>query len=138
MAKWNGPRRLMGVVCLLSAGCTSLREIPRSQYAARAERRNVRLETREHLLYDFDYIQVAGDSLVGFRRRDSEGPIEDFGRLAIPLDEVAKLSARGVDWYRTGVIGGGVIAVVVAAGLSNSNNGSQGGTSGGGKGGTIP
>ncbi len=138
MTKWNGPRRFVGLVCILGAGCTSLREIPRREYAAQPERRDVRLETRDHLLYEFDYIQVAGDSLVGFRRRETEGPIEDYGRLIIPLDDVAKLSARRVDWYRTSLIGGGVIAVAVAAGLSNSNNNAQGNSSGGGKGGTIP
>ena len=137
LRRW--PRLWLCGIWFLGAGCTSLREIPRNQYAAKPERKNVRLETREGLVYEFDYVQVAGDSLTGFRRRDIEGPFDEYGQLAVPLDQVAKLSARGVDWYRTSLIGGGVIAAVVVAGLSasNNNNPSQGG-GGGGKGPGIP
>ena len=133
------PRLAVCGALLLGAGCTSLREIPRSQYAAQPERKNVRLETQEGLVYEFDYVQVGGDSLTGFRRRESEGPIEDYGQMSLPLDRIAKLSARGVNWYRTGLIGGGVIAAVVAAGLNSSNNNHPSSDNGGGgKAGGVP
>ena len=121
----------MASLWLLGTGCTALREIPPSQYAVAPERRHVRLVTRTGLSYEFDYVKVAGDSLLGYRRRDVGGPAEDYATLAVPLEDVARLSERGVDWYRTGLIGGGVLAAVVAAGLSaRSDNGSE--NSGGG------
>jgi hypothetical protein len=124
----------VGLSWLLAAGCTTLREIPRSQYASQPERRHVRLVTREGLVYEFDYIQVSGDSLIGYRRRDVEGPAEEFALVGLPLEEVQRLSARSVDWYRTGLIGGGVIAAFVAKGLTESSDKPEGGGGGGGGG----
>ena len=125
--------RFSGVLaCLALAGCTSLREIPRSEYAAQAERKHVRLITREGLVYEFDYVTVNGDSLTGFRRRDSAGPVEDYASMQVPLEEVQKLSARSIDWYRTGLIGGGALAALVVKGLSDANASSDGGGGGGG------
>ena len=117
------------------AGCTTLREIPRSEYASRPERQHVRVTTREGLVYDFDYAQVTSDTLVGYRERESDGPVSDIATLAIPLSDIDRLSKHGVDWYRTGLIGGGVLAAVIAAGLSRANNNGNGdGSSGGPKG----
>ena len=128
-SRW--PRWWVAWLWLLGTGCTALREIPPSQYAVAPERRHVRLVTHTGLSYEFDYVKVAGDSLLGYRRRDVGGPAEDYATLAVPLEDVARLSERGVDWYRTGLIGGGVLAAVVAAGLSaKSDNGSE--NSGGG------
>ena len=126
------------VLWLLEAGCTALREIPRSEYAAVPERQHVRLQTQEGLTYEFDFVRVEGDSLAGFRRQELPGPVDDYATLRVPLDDVAKLSARGLDWYRTGLIGGGVIAAVVAAGLSSAKNSSPPGDNGGGGGGKVP
>jgi len=131
--KSGWPRLCVASLWLLGTGCTALREIPPSQYAAAPERRHVRVVTRAGLSYEFDFVKVAGDSLLGYRRRDVGGPAEDYATLAVPLEDVARLSARGVDWYRTGLIGGGVLAAVVAAGLSaRSDNSSGSETSGGG------
>jgi hypothetical protein len=116
------PRWAVCVLLLLGAGCTSLREIPRSEYASQPERRHVRVSTRDSLNYEFDYINVEGDSLIGYRRLDIPGPVEEYGTVRMPLDDVAKLSARSLDWYRTGLIGGGVVAALVAKGLSKSDN----------------
>jgi len=130
-SRW--PRWWVASLWLLGTGCTALREIPPSLYAVAPERRHVRLVTRTGLSYEFDYVKVAGDSLLGYRRRDVGGPAEDYATLAVPLEDVARLSARGVDWYRTGLIGGGVLAAVVAAGLSGRSDNSSGSeTSGGG------
>src|SRR5437867_9380651 len=93
MKKHRAPLLGMAVAWLLAAGCTTLREIPRSQYASQPERRHVRLVTRDGLVYEFDYIQVSSDSLIGYRRRDVEGPAEDYGSVSMSLEEVNRLSA---------------------------------------------
>src|SRR5262249_12258556 len=111
------PRMVMCAAAMLSAGCTTLREIPRGSYAERPARQHVRIVTREGLVYEFDYATVSGDSLTGYRRRDTEGVVDDTATLRIALDDVQRFSARAVDWYRTGLIGGGVLAAVIAKGL---------------------
>jgi hypothetical protein len=125
---------MLGVAWLAATGCTALREVPRSEYAARPERKHVRVTTGEGLIYEFDYVRVEGDTLRGFRERDTEGPITDLAVLPIAFADIATLSVRGIDWYRTGIVGGGAIAVAVAAGLAHSNPSNGDGESGGGKG----
>ena len=131
------PARLVlcGLV-LLANGCTSLREIPRGEYAAQPERRDVRIHTRDGLVYEFDYARVQGDSLIGFRRREVEGSFDEFGTARVALDDVDQLSSRGVDWYRTGLVGGGVLLAVIVGGLSAAGRGGNGEPSSGG--GKIP
>jgi hypothetical protein len=104
---------------LLVFGCTSLREIPRSEYAAVSERRHVRLVTRDGLVYEFDYVTVSGDTLTGYRHQDTPGAIEEYATMNVALEEVQKLSKRSIDWTRTGLIGGGVIAAFVVKGLND-------------------
>ena|SRR5438093_313954 len=132
-------RRWMPIPLVLAwiagAGCTALRELPRSEYAARPERQHVRVTTREGLLYEFDVAHVSGDTLVGYREREAAGPVTEIATFAIPLDEIQRLSVRGLDWYRTGLVGGGVLAAIIAAGLSRAaSHSNDGETSGGGKG----
>jgi len=138
MIRNSWPRMLMSAAALLAAGCTSLREIPRSSYADRPERQHVRIQTREGLVYEFDYATVAGDSLVGYRRRDTEGMVEDTAMIRIALDDVQRFSTRRLDWYRTGLIGGGVLAAVLVKGLSSDKPIEPGDSSGGGGGGRVP
>ncbi len=127
-------RSLRVAACALwlsGSGCTSLREIPRGDYAARPERERVRVVTREGLLYEFDYAKFAADSVVGFKRRDTESRVEEYAVFGLALDQVARIATRQVDWTRTGLVGGGVLlAVLAAAYRANQNNG--GGGSGGG------
>lgn len=118
MRRTHWPRLALVVAWLAGAGCTSLREIPRTDYASMPERKHVRIETREGLVYEFDYVRVSGDSLVGYRRRDVEGPVDEYAVQGVSLDAIQRLSARGLDWYRTGLIGGGVLAAVLVAGLT--------------------
>jgi hypothetical protein len=117
-------RRVMrlSAVCLAvaSAGCSSLKEIPRADYLARSDRRDVRVVTRDGLEYEFDYAHVQADSLVGYRSRDVEGAFEDFAVLHIPFEDITRLSARRVDWRRTLLVGGGVVVTGVAAGLATA------------------
>ena len=132
-------RGLFSLIGLAAAGCTALREIPRDQFGTRAERKDVHVETRDGLVYEFDFVRVRADSLVGYHRRDAEGAFDEFATVPLPLDDVTHMSARGVDWKRTGLIGGSALAAVVAAGLTMGSHGSNGGSSsGGGKGGGVP
>jgi hypothetical protein len=119
MSRRGAMRVLFACLMLWSTGCTTLREIPRSQYAARPERRDVRVVTTEGLRFEFDYALIRADSLVGYRRRDVEGAFDEYAVLGVPLDEVRSLSARVVDWYRTGLIGGGLIVAGITAGLAS-------------------
>lgn len=131
-------RRIAGgvmlAVWLVANGCTTLREIPRSEYAARTDRKAVRVWTHEGLEYEFDYATVADDTLTGYRQRDVEGPLDQVAVLKFALSDIDRLSARSVDWYRTGLVGGGLLAAVVAAGLTaaNKGDGNNDGSSGGG------
>jgi len=124
--------RVLLMAWIAGAGCTTLREVPRSEYAARPQREHVKITTNEGLDYEFDYVRVEGDTLMGYRERDTEDPVTDIATLAVPLDDIAHLSQRGVDWYRTGIIGGGVLAVVIAAGVAKANKNNGSGDSGGG------
>jgi len=106
------------IAWLASAGCMSLREVPRSQYAARTERKAVRVETVDGLVYEFDWASVDRDTLVGYRNHgDSEGALEQVAVVHVPLQDVSRLTARELDWRRTGMIGGGVVAAALAVGL---------------------
>jgi hypothetical protein len=111
------------VLALAASSCTALREIPRGEYAARPERRDVAVETRDSLSYEFEFVRVSGDSLVGYRRRDVEGRFDEYDAMGLPFDQIVRLSARRVDWYRTGLIGGTAIAAIVISALSRSNGG---------------
>lgn len=116
---------------LAAAGCTTLRELPRTDYASTPQRKGVRVETRDGLAYDFDYATYDPDSLTGYRQKtDVDGPVSEVAVVRIALDDVTRMRTRQVDWYRTGLIGGGVIAGVAAVGLvkaaRDDNNASDG------------
>jgi len=134
------PRLAGCALLLLGSGCTGLREIPRSQYAAQPERQHVRVTTTEGLVYEFDYARIQGDSLVGFMRRDLSEPTADYASLPVALANISTLSTRGVDWHRTALIGGGVVAGVVAAALAGKDKGTTPEDNGGGSGpgGRVP
>ena len=128
------------VLALLLAGngCTALREIPRADYGQVRERHSVRVETRDGLVYDFDYASFTADSLTGYRTRtEMDGPVDQTVALKLALDDVERLTTRKVDWTRTGLIGGTVLAGVLVAGLNGAAKPAEPSTesSGGGKGG---
>lgn len=123
--------RVAVLAAWLASGCTTLRELPRTDYASAPQRKGVRVETREGLAYDFDYATYDGDSLTGYRQKsDVDGPVSEVAVVRIALDDVTRMRTRQVDWYRTGLIGGGIIAGVAAVGLvkaaqDNGNSGSD-------------
>jgi hypothetical protein len=121
---------------LASSGCMTLREIPRGEYAARPERKGVRVETREGLLYEFDWATLGADTLTGYRNRlDVEGPIDQVAVLQIPVEDIQRMTERGVDWRRTGLAYGTVAAGTIAIIFSAARHpDSTPATSGGGKG----
>ena len=123
--------------CWLAAGgCTTLREIPPSRYVTRAANRPVRVQTNEGLVYEFDYAEFNGDTLTGYRTRsDLEGTIDQVTQVRIPFEELQVVSVRQIDWRRTSLVGGGVLAVALAVGLkaSQRQDTNDTGTSGGGK-----
>jgi hypothetical protein len=117
-----GASRCLRVLAILAwgaaSGCTTLREIPRGDYAGAEERKHVVVETQEGLHYEFDYARFANDTLTGYRQRDTEGAFEEVAVVAIPLDAITGLSARRVDWYRTGLVGGAALSAIVLTALA--------------------
>lgn len=106
---------LTAYVC--AGGCTTMREVPRAELAAKPERKGVRVMTRDSLFYDFDYARFDADSLTGYRdRNDLEGVVTETAVHRVALDDVQRLTARRIDWYRTGLVyGGGLVAITAAA-----------------------
>jgi hypothetical protein len=114
----RGLRVFAALSWLGASGCTTLREIPREQYASAEERKRVEVDTQDGQHHEFEFARFGSDTLTGFVRRDTEGPVEEFATVAIPLDAVSRLAARRVDWYRTGLIGGAALAGVILAALT--------------------
>jgi hypothetical protein len=128
------------VLALLLAanGCTALREVPRAEFGQVRERHGVRVETRDGLVYEFDYASFTADSLTGYRSRsEMDGPVDQMVALRLSLDDIERLTTRKVDWTRTGLIGGTVLAGVLVAGLNGGAKPAEPSStsSGGGKGG---
>ena len=117
-------------VCLGATGCATMRQLPRAEYAARAERKGVAVDTREGLHYRFDYALFGPDTLVGHHLRDTEGAIAEVDTVAIPLETIERLSVRRTNWFRTGLIGGGVIAAAATAVVVRRKDSSPGSDSG--------
>ena len=85
----------LGVLCawLASTGCMTLREIPRNEFTQHAERKGVRVETRDGLVYGFDWASFTGDTLVGYRNRpEAEGAVDQVTVVRVPFDEVQRLT----------------------------------------------
>lgn len=123
------PQRIRGAVallCLGACGCSVMKELPRDEYAALPERHGVRVDTRSGEHHEFERMTVSGDSLTGFERNDTEGSFEEFTALRLGLEDVGKMSVRSVDWYRTGIVGGLALGVVLAIVLTQTHKGSGG------------
>ena len=99
----------------------TLQEIPRQEYTARPERKGTRVETVDGLVYEFDWASCTGDTLVGYRNHsEAEGPLDQVSVVRVPFADVQRLTARQLDWRRTGLVSGAVVASVVAVGLRTS------------------
>jgi hypothetical protein len=105
----------------LGSGCSVVREIPRADYAARDERRNVRIVTRDNFEYDFEFVRVSGDTLTGYRRLDTDSPIDEYRATRLALADIERLQSRRVDWVRTGLVGAAALGSVIAIGLRSDD-----------------
>jgi hypothetical protein len=115
-------RSLAAALCLLATGCTALREIPPSQYAAKPERQDIRVETGAGHTYQFERARISGDSLQGYQRLDVEGRFEQYETVPLGLDQIRRMSTRRVDWHRTGIVLGIGAAVTLAAILTRQKS----------------
>src|SRR5512141_1757144 len=111
-------RILTALAFTAGTGCTTLREVPRMDYAARVPEKPVRVTTRQGQEYEFEKASIQADTLVGFQRREVEGPIDEYVTVRLPLDDVTGIRARRLDWFRTGMIIGVGVVAVGAAGLA--------------------
>ncbi len=125
--RWRRWRRGTALLCLAACGCGVMRELPRGDYARVPERHDVRIVTQDGRTYAFDRVEMGADSLTGYARKNVEGRFDEFATVRLGLDDVARMSVRSVDWYRTGVLGGVALAAVLAVVLTQAN-GSSGGT----------
>lgn len=112
-------------VWVAGTGCTALREIPRADYVERVPRRAVHVVTRAGDSFDLETARIEADSLIGYRRLDVGGSVEEFEARRVPLDDVASISTRRIDWYRTGLIGVAA-ATLVAVSVARANSGGSG------------
>lgn len=141
---------LMVGAMLLANGCTALKELPRAEYAAQAERRDVVIESDSGEKMEFESIKVQGDTLTGWAEKKDEKPQDEppprnddgslpvqpplsFDERQIMLDRVAKMSVKQVSWKRTGLIGGALVAGAVAYLLSRTGDDEAAPPDGGGK-----
>jgi len=114
---------------MAGTGCTALREIPRQDYVERVPKQIVHVLARNGTNYELETARVEADTLVGFLRHGVEGPIEEFETVRVPLDDVQSISARRIDWYRTGLIGATAAAVITTVAIRASAHSEAGTTS---------
>ena len=130
-------RGLVVLVLLAANGCTAMREVPRSEYAAQEERRDVVVETVDGERVEFESIKVQGDTLTGWReKKDTElpPPAKDPDGNLIPeppplpeerqvmLDRVAKLSMKQVSWKKTSLVFAPMVAGLIVYALTRSSS----------------
>jgi len=139
---------LLTLVGLLLAGCSSIREVPRSDLTADAEFENVRVATLDGFEYRFVRVEAVPDTLVGFytatlERSNERKEIwfEDIlQRHKIPMSRVAKIELVRKDPLKTALYGatllaaGYVLVTFVEEQRGEAGTGGSGGK--GGKGGT--
>jgi hypothetical protein len=131
------------LVVFAAAGCSSLVQVPRAEFASQPIRKNVLIRTQTGQQYAFDRAEFTADSLIGtgFQERtvlasDGQPQIEEVAStVRLPLDGVVSLSEKRRDWGRTAKWGLGVgaaAAFVVAVGVAKPDD--DGAEPGGGKG----
>ena len=131
------------LIVFAAAGCSSLVQVPRAEFASQPVRKNVLIRTQEGTQYAFDRAEFTADSLVGVGYQEqtllaSDGQpqiTEVASTVRLPLEGVVSLSEKRRDWGRTAKWGlgiGAATAFVVAVGVAKAND--DGAEPGGGKG----
>lgn len=137
------PVSVVVLALLLASGCSSMAPVPRAEYAAQPERKNVLVRTLEGEQYAFDRVAVTADSLtgVGYQQKtvylaDGQAAVEEVVvPVRLPLERIATLSEKRRDWGRTakwGLGAGAAAAFVIAVGTNSGEEPDAG--PGGGKG----
>ena len=124
----------LGIILTLAVatGCSSLSQVPRSEYAAQPERKSVLVRTTEGEQFAFDRVTISADTLsgVGYQQRtvylsDGQATIEEVAvPVRLPLERIASLSEKRRDWGRTakwGLGAAGAAAFVIAVGTNSSD-----------------
>lgn len=107
---------LLAAALAISSGCSTYREIPRSDLSSGTSHEDVRVATLEGFEYRFDRAEVAADTLFGFYPVTVEhvGPgkqvwYEDaLRRQGIPLGQVARVELVRRDPLRTAIWGASI------------------------------
>lgn len=134
------------VLAAALAGCSSYRDVPRSEWSPTARYDDVRLATIDGFEYHFDSVVAGADSLVGYykvsQERSSEGSVwyEDVDRrYPIPRNRVVRLELVRKDPVKTTFYGAGFAAAgyllvsFVEEKVVNPSSGGSGGGKGTGK-----
>ena len=129
------PNRLLAALlagAIALDGCSAVREIPRAQLSDQPDQRDVVVDMRNGLHYEFDSARFGADSLWGYKRSEDEGDLAEVSTTPLALDDVSRVTVRRLDWYRTGLTMAGVlaggIAVAVAQRKSLPSGSGDGGT----------
>lgn len=115
---------------VVATGCSSLAQVPRSEFAATPERKGVLVRTLDGEQYSFDHAVIGADTLtgVGYQQRtvlqaDGQPSVEEFAtQVRIPLERIASLQQKRRDWGRTarwGLGAAGAAAFVIAVGTNS-------------------
>ena len=124
---------VVSLIVFAAAGCSSLVQVPRAEFASQPVRKNVWIRTQAGTQYAFDRAEFTADSLFGkgYQERtvlasDGQPQIEEVvSTVRLPLDGVVSLSEKRRDWGRTTKWGlgiGAAAAFVVAVGAAKAND----------------
>ena len=115
---------------VLATGCSSLAQVPRSDFAAVPERKGVLVRTLDGEQFSFDRAAISADTLTGtgYQQRtivlaDGQPSVEEVAtEVRIPLERIASLQQKRRDWGRTakwGLGAAGAAAFVIAVGTNS-------------------
>ena len=133
----------LALAAVALGGCSSLVQVPRSEFAATAERKNVRVRTQAGEEYAFDRIRVSADSLSGtgyqqrlVTRADGETEIDEMAtQVSLPLADVVSMEERRRNWksatrWGLGVAAASAFVVAVGSNTGTHDNAKPGGGKG--------
>lgn len=137
---------LAALVVVGASGCSSLVQVPRSDFAAVPVRKNILIRTDLGEQYAFDRATVTADSLfgTGYQQRtvvrsDGESMIDEVTtEIRLPLSSITSLSEKRRDWRRTTKWGAGALAASAFVVAVGTNKGSPAAAKPGGGKGPIP